>query len=334
MTLHVDATIRQLHQSRQKAIATVYIDMAEQHARDRPSVEFLARYDVELPNITAVMDSFLLSDDEFVPQLIYLYLNFSPYMQMRGLWGILQQWGLALLDYIDQYEVVDQSGLLNNIGVSYFRHDDQATALDFYQRSIAARSDDPDHPANAFTYSNMGICYWELGELDQAHTYMFKALEMEKQLGDQDMIAQSLMNIAGVYHVKSDIEQAVHYGREAIAIVRETKNEYMLSQFVGNLALHLSAAFEVEEAIPVFEEALQLHRRIGDEVASARTTYTFGMLKSLLGEFEYAAELLSEAVMLMQRYDMVQLESARDWLGKTVSSLEQATGPTPPEAPH
>ena len=322
MALSVDDTIRHIHQLRMAAIAVEYANMARRHRLNPPTPALMAQYDVEMPNISAMMDTLLEDDHSVARVLVSLYLNISRYLQMRGWWDIKREWGLSLLQYADQFEAADHADLLNNIGVSYERHEDQPAALAFYRRSIKVRAVEHDDPANANTYSNMGVAYRDMGDLDNALSYMFKALAMERERSDRKMVAQSLMNIASVYYQQFEMQKALDFSSEGITIIREMNDDFMLSQAIGNLAVHTVGALQFDEAVPIYEEALALYHQIGDEIGLARTMFNFSLLLNLLKEYDRAADLLAEAIVLMQRYGMWEVAAARDHLGKVLANRD------------
>ncbi len=300
---------------------------------ERTSAKDLARIDYEYPTIAGLLDQLLaVNHTGRHPLPIALYLRFSWYLNIRDLWEQKREWGLRLETLADQLDPHDHAALLNNIGTTFRKGEDLPRALDYYLRSIAVRNTDEDDLDLSYNYSNIAVAYWEMGDIDAALPYAYRALEMDRRLGQRSMEAMSLVNIAGMLYQRGQYQESLPLIEQALEIVKEAGNAYLIAEYTGQLAVHLLANLRFDEAMSTNEEALGLLREIRDEVGLARTLFNYGLLKNIFREYEVARALLAESLELMHRHRMPEADLARDWLERVNRAIDQASSsgaPTP-----
>ena len=88
----------------------------------------------------------------------------------------------------------------------------------------------PQHVALATTYSNLGIVYRNLGELERAKEYHILAIEIQKEkLGAQHVaLATIYSNLGTVYEDLGELERAKEYHILAIEIQKVKLGPQML----------------------------------------------------------------------------------------------------------
>ena len=81
----------------------------------------------------------------------------------------------------------------------------------------------PNHIKVAISYSNLGLVYKAMGELEQAKDYLQRAMDIEiKVLGPKHVdVATSYNNLGLVYEGMGELEQAKDYLQRAIEIFKK-----------------------------------------------------------------------------------------------------------------
>ena len=71
----------------------------------------------------------------------------------------------------------------------------------------------PEHPAIAMSYSNLGVCYSEVGECKKAIEYFEKALDINKKTHAKNLnhpnLASCYSNLGSMYCAKGEIDKAI-----------------------------------------------------------------------------------------------------------------------------
>jgi eukaryotic-like serine/threonine-protein kinase len=78
----------------------------------------------------------------------------------------------------------------------------------------------------AKTLSNIGQCYWRLGDSDRAKSYMQRARDAHERYGDQDGRAATLLASAEIFVETGEHEQAEALIADAAALSAATGNAY------------------------------------------------------------------------------------------------------------
>jgi tetratricopeptide (TPR) repeat protein len=109
-----------------------------------------------------------------------------------------------------------------------------------YQRSLAI------YDGEGTTWYNLGVCYMNLGQPDQARNAFQKAIDMGKQVGS------AANNIGVIFFQRNNFPEAARYFLQA------TEAEPQNANHKANLGLALENSGRLKEAIPLYQEALRL----------------------------------------------------------------------------
>ena len=113
-------------------------------------------------------------------------------------------------------------------------------ALRAYEQSISI------YDGEGTTWYNLGICYMNLGQVEQALNAFQKAIDRDKLVGD------AANNIGVIYFRQNSFAEAARYFR--IATEAEPQN----ANHMANLGLALKNSGQTSEAVQVFQQALNL----------------------------------------------------------------------------
>ena len=131
-------------------------------------------------------------------------------------------------------------------------HCDEAIPL-FEQAQQLYREADANHFVAA-TRSNIGLCYSQLGDLENAFTYRQAALGLSRPSG----VKANALGETGTVLLADDPAKAVHYYRQARDMARQFGAMPDAARWAGNLASALSATGDWNAADSALEEAKQL----------------------------------------------------------------------------
>ena len=106
-------------------------------------------------------------------------------------------------DKIEEYVLIT-----GNMGELYYDHNDNAKALEYYQKSIKAAG---TNFSSAFSVNGIGKIYLKEGNYALAHSSHKKALEIAEKFDDQLQLVRSLHSIGTVYYAEGKTDLAIDY---------------------------------------------------------------------------------------------------------------------------
>jgi class 3 adenylate cyclase len=114
--------------------------------------------------------------------------------------------------------------LAGNIGEVYFDHNNDAKAVEWYQKSIKATINDS---AAAFSYNGLGKVYLKEGNFDLALTNHKRALAISEKEDDKFQLVRSLRGLANVYEKQNNSSLAIEYYKKA-EVIAEKMDDVMV----------------------------------------------------------------------------------------------------------
>jgi predicted ATPase len=188
----------------------------------------------------------------------------------------------------------------------------------YFARRLLERDDVPS-PTSARVALGRWAGYYSqhLGELDDARTFMEKALEVARELDDPAQIAPTLHTLGSVAQYENELDQAEACFSECREIYERTGNRSGLAAAVGNLGGIAVSRNDIEGALRLFGEAGAVFKEIGHLRGYATSLHNSGVLAQQLGHLDRASSLLEEALGIRRELD--------DSLGVATSLVNIAT---------
>ncbi len=316
--LAVDTDVGLVLDTRQQCLVEVFQEFARAHTPllETPDVHrALAALDPELGNVAAIFDP-LLDPETVLPvgELLALYLSLAGYLHMRELWAERRDWGAAILRRGFRVGQGRAAAFFNSLGMAYDDLGDYAMAVQLYEGCIDLWHVDEDDPVLSRVYSNLGMAYWKLDDLDKAQDYVRRAMAMERQKGRLRALAMSLMNLAYIHYSRWEMAECLDLTRQAMEIAEELRDPYLEAQFTGALAVNMVANLMFDEAAPIYERALEHLAAFGDAITLARTRFNYALLCRVLKRNDQARQLALDALDVFERYRLPEANQARKLL--------------------
>jgi predicted ATPase/DNA-binding SARP family transcriptional activator len=144
--------------------------------------------------------------------------------------------------------------------------------------------------------SSSGTIAFRVGGHDLAHDRFSAALELARELDDENWIARLLSDVGTVAAVREEWDVASEMLEESAALFRKLDIPSRLGTVLGNLGHIAAQRGDYERAIEVSEEALALES--SHKQNAAITTYNLGSHNLHAGNLERAREWLDRAIAL------------------------------------
>jgi tetratricopeptide (TPR) repeat protein len=218
---------------------------------------------------------------------------------------------------------------------------------------IAEKTFAPGHPSIAITLSNLALVLHELGQMEEAHDLLRKALASDEKTfaHGHPSIALRQLNLAGVLQGLGQMEGARDLLRMALASDEKTfaPGHPSIARGQSNLGMVLQDLGQLEEARDLLREALTSDEKSfahGHPSIAVRQS-NLALVLQELGQLEEAHELLRKALASDEKtfepghssialrqanlatvlQDLGQLEEAHELLRKALASDEKTFEP-------
>jgi tetratricopeptide (TPR) repeat protein len=109
---------------------------------------------------------------------------------------LLQDWLPAICEAQDKEIKADG---LNFTGLQYDYLGDYATALSFYEQSLAISQEIGDKSGEGTTLNNMATTAYARGDYDTALTYLHQSLAISQEIGDVAGLCATLFNMGHIH---------------------------------------------------------------------------------------------------------------------------------------
>ncbi|SDA48714.1 Tetratricopeptide repeat-containing protein [Algoriphagus alkaliphilus] len=228
-----------------------------------------------------------------------------------------------------------QASAMNNMALIKYNQGDYRGALENHEKATAIFEDLGLRKNILNSQMNTGVVFLALADYPKAIEYFLKALSLT-EAGDTWELGNLFTNLGLVYKNLNELEKSESYHRKAIELYRKEGYKQMEASSMGNLGAILQIQGKKSEAGTLFLEALRLNKEIGNKRRIASDFTALGSLFSENKDLDKAkkyldsaanfyseiSEKLSLSTVLLQ---LANLEKS-DWAGNDLSKaleLEQ-----------
>ena len=151
-------------------------------------------------------------------------------------------------------------------------------------------------PGRALVANSLGAQAWRQGRRDQADTWHRQALELRRQLGNPQHVAQSLVNLAGIEASRMNPTDAERYLEEARLIYRALAQPQHEAYVLSSLAAAHIDSGRYSSARELLERARNLSEETTSSQQAAEVEARLGVLDKLEGDLVSAIARLEQAI--------------------------------------
>jgi CHAT domain-containing protein/Tfp pilus assembly protein PilF len=183
--------------------------------------------------------------------------------------------------------------------------DGPKAALPLLERALAMYRAAGDRRGEAIATGAIGLCYWQLGELDKALDFHTRALAMKREVGDRLEEGKTLSNLGLVYWDKGDYRAAVDHLTRAIAIARDIGDRRLEGAALNNLGLvYDQLGGDYRRSLDQYQRALDLYSGIDFPRGESDTIGNIGGVYLMLGQYREALRYYQRALAISERLKM------------------------------
>ncbi|MGK0389180.1 MAG: signal transduction histidine kinase/Tfp pilus assembly protein PilF [Maribacter sp.] len=175
----------------------------------------------------------------------------------------------------------------NNLGNCMYEESRYKECLEFYQKSLDC-STTADTATISFTYENIGMLHFEMGNLKTAERYLLKAIEIGKKSDDPFIKSGAYYNMAELELAKENIDTAIQYYASSYEIAESIDDFQTMSSVKSQLAHIETDRQNKVKAIQYSKEAIQFSGKAKDNVLQASHYIYLSDIYQKFGEYENA----------------------------------------------
>lgn len=179
---------------------------------------------------------------------------------------------------------------MGNIGGVYLNQGNYTKALEYYFKALKIDKEIGNKLGQAIIMGNIGIVYSDQSYYTKALEYYFKALKMDEEIVNKSGQARHLGNIGLVYSDQSYYTKALEYYFKALVINEEIGDKRAQAANTGNIGLVYSEQGDCTKALDYYFKALKMEEEIGNKSGQAKHLGNIGFVYSARGDYVRAME--------------------------------------------
>ncbi len=192
---------------------------------------------------------------------------------------------------------------LNNLALSYYSLGNYAKSIKLYEEAIKLNEDPVDKHRVALNLMNLANVYADVDDSAKAISLYHRSLELELESGGDG--GRQMVNIGFIYEELGNYDQAKTYLDKAQALLEKPNNQALrpdlnvrkrLGLIFGGLGRIERLQENYQAATDFQQKALKLYKEIGFKLEIANTLQRLGAICSDQGDFDKAASYFEEAL--------------------------------------
>jgi CHAT domain-containing protein len=201
-------------------------------------------------------------------------------------------------------EGTDKAGIareLIGIGGVYLRQGNNALALEYFRRSLAATGQGGDKDLLRHLFNDIGQVYEAQGDFDQALNYYRKSLAASKEMGNERGLAIALENIGIVEEDQGAYVAAADDFRKSLALFDKTSTKGGVLAVLGNLGEVNYLQGRLVEALEYQKKSQELAESLGDQENIGQGAAYIALIYTKQHKFEEALNYARRASEIADR---------------------------------
>jgi predicted ATPase/DNA-binding SARP family transcriptional activator len=142
---------------------------------------------------------------------------------------------------------------------------------------------------------------WRLGDIQEAQRQWAGALELFRELGDEEGVARCIAELGAVATTTGELDRALELYEEAAALFERLGNRSRLATALANLAAVQSRKDDAEQSAAYGARAIEIQRELGELDGLAVSLVNLARVQIVLGDQAAARRSLHECLSITGR---------------------------------
>ena len=250
----------------------------------------------------------------------------------KGLFQAIIQFeseGNLICEKLTQKNILDNGSLevislfKNVLGNGFLLINELDEALQYYNQCLTVRKQLGNESFIADSLLNIGLVYFNRGNLKQANEYESEALELYKQANDTFGILNTSVNLIILKMNQSKWNEATELIKEAMTLAKSHKSikfASVLLQMQGDI--HENKG-NLDEALKYYNKSLELKRQLGNEKMVADGLVSIGHVHIEKKEYLFALDHFKKSIeYYTASVSMLHIISSTFWIFWVYYTLE------------
>lgn len=180
-------------------------------------------------------------------------------------------------------------------------------------RTAGELSDKIDYPMGRIRFASNYTYLLNLeGKLDSSLAINLKALELAREIGNEERINGALVNTGNVYHYKRLYNTALEYYIEALPYFEKAGNSKNLASMYDVMQVFYQRTEQPEQGIVYGEKALELMKEYPDDIVRGHILVNLSSLYSscLPRKWDEHLKCLKEALRIAEATDHIDMKAS------------------------
>ncbi len=209
---------------------------------------------------------------------------------------------LRAVQWLDRATPGDQdlrARLYTNLANDSYRLGEVQQAITYLQKALRAATDAESLLRMANAHMALGITARAAGNLEQALKHCDRALSIHRQLGQQKVANRILSNLGDAYFADGNIPEARRYQSQCLERAREFNDLETVAAATTELARYAWRDGAIDEAIRLAREGQRASAAAHDHLYEATGAALEGCAVDNLGDHDAADQLFRQAFQLL-----------------------------------
>ncbi len=220
----------------------------------------------------------------------------------------------------------ERAKALRGAGGLAYLQGDNVSARTLLEEALDMCREIGDRQGIANALNNLGLLSLSQGDFLSARTLVGGALSVFREIGDRPGTASSLLNLGIVYMEQVDYVLARSALDESLTICREIGNRQGIAHALNTLGIVALTLSDYSSTRTFYAESLAIRREIGETRGIAYSLESFAALFSARGETETASRLWGAAEVLREALVMPLPPNERIHHDRQVDEARMALG--------
>ena len=152
----------------------------------------------------------------------------------------------------------------NDVGLWFFNRGNIITALEYYYKALHIEELLQNKVGIARSFNNIGRVYSEQGDGDKAIEYFEKSLKSCQELNHKVGIGYALNNIGAVYYRQHKVDKALEYYQKSLFVRKENNDLDGIAQSFQNIGVVYDNQGNFSEALVYYEQSLKIREELNN----------------------------------------------------------------------
>jgi tetratricopeptide (TPR) repeat protein len=171
-----------------------------------------------------------------------------------------------------------EEAALGNLGLVYYETGELHKAIACYEESLKIIEEIDDRHGRVRTLGYLGAAYTELGQYAKAIEYQQRSLQLTAAIKDKQGLASALGNLSQTYMLLGEYRKALEYADASLTVIRKIGHKLGEVRVLSYQGVIHNALSDSAAAIRAHEQSLALARSIGDQVSAGRALTNLGAI--------------------------------------------------------